>query len=127
MGVDQLLDAALDGDGIGGTFLRADLASHARRHLHRSQHHPRAGTLVARYGGEQLVGLCWFALSRGTCHIQAAHGTQIHTNTTIDTCLLIDLKTIGHADLLSAVTQRHARLSCGALVPAPNNYCMLKR
>jgi hypothetical protein len=40
------------------------------------------------------------SLARRAGHIKTANGTEIHTNTTINTGLLIDLKTIGHANLL---------------------------
>src|SRR5260370_11575696 len=99
----HFLHTALDGDGIGGTFLRADLASHAGRHLHGCQHHPGTGCRVTWDGREQFIGLCSFPFPPSACHVQAAHPAKGPTNTTINTPELIDLKPIGHAHLLSGI------------------------
>src|SRR6266404_7771043 len=103
MSIHHFLDAALNGDSIGGTFLRAHLTSNALRYLHRRQHHVRLACSIPGNGGEQFVRLCPFSIPRRACHIQTAHRAQVHTNTTIDTRLLIDLKTIGHTNLLSGM------------------------
>src|SRR5579885_1302625 len=100
MRVHWLLRAG-DRDGIGGAFLRTDLATNTSRDLDRGEHHP--GTLSPDAGNWALPLICSgdLAYPRGACHIQTAHRTEIHTDTTIDTCLFIDLKPIGHVDLLT--------------------------
>jgi hypothetical protein len=50
------------------------------------------------------------SLARGARHVKTANGTEIHANTTINTGVLIDLKTIGHADLLQGNFQCSQRL-----------------
>jgi hypothetical protein len=94
---------ALNCNGIRGAFLRADLAAYASSHLHRREHHPRAVCFLSWNGTQPLLDGANLPRSTGTRHIEAAYGTEIHTDTAVDTRPFVYLKAIGHVALLSNI------------------------
>ena len=100
-GIGEFSHTALDRNGVGRAFLGADLAPDALGDLNGNQHHPRTRATIPWNGAAPFCFGSDFTFARWTTHIQAAYRAEVHTNTTINTGRLIDLKAIGHADLLS--------------------------
>src|SRR5258705_8066848 len=73
--VDQFLDAALNGDGIGRALLHAHMAPHTLRHLYRHQHHPRTLSKITRDRALHIMLASHFALPRWTGHVETAYRT----------------------------------------------------
>src|SRR5579885_3093349 len=77
-GKNDLPHSCLNGDRLSRTFLGADLATNAGGNLYRSCHH---GWFVCGPIGNGRGRRARQALGAG--HIQAAYGTQIHTDATV--------------------------------------------